>query len=210
MRVRTIIIIAVSATVLFFGTIFAVLYYFMASPEDPEMEEEALNYLQNRYDEEFEVTYGGYHQSRGVHFLYGSPVEHDHIEFRIDQRSTAGMRDDYLSYRWNELNLDEMLSNEVRSLFSDAEYNELDIVRSSDNIGIMTRVFLALEENDIEWEEEEERIYELVNYYDEKNIYGLIQVHYENMGVKYELELFNEDEDINDIEDVADYKQEIE
>lgn len=220
MKTRNIFLLAGAAVLVLVGIFFAVIYYFLElnPPEDPEMvEQEVQDYLEDRYGESFIVEYDDYtFFDRNLHFLEASPVNHENIVFDIEKGIESNtIRDFYPGYQWDELGMDELLSNEVDAIFSDADQTDISVPAPS--VDINTEIFLSLEEDDLEWNTEEERIYELIEFYDDQNIYGTIRVFYENIGVMYDIRDYNyfhqevnDFEDIEDSEDVSDYQQTIE
>ncbi|QQK77617.1 hypothetical protein HUG15_19865 [Salicibibacter cibarius] len=218
MNRKTIIIILISIVsfiVLCGIALYAILYNFFESsppPDDPgKVEEETESYLEDRYDEEFVAEYDDYEDfTRNLYYLEAYPVENEHLVFQV----TKGINieryyDNYQYHKWGDLGIDETLTNETDELFPDARDIDFDLVSSRNSLLINSYIYLSLEEDAIDWDEEEERIYDLIEFYRDENIYSTIRVYYENIDLMYEM-IEEELEEINAPEDVADYQQDIE
>lgn len=212
MSTRKNLILSVASVGILVMSFIAIAYYFLElnPPDDPEVvEQQVEGYLEYRYNEEFEVTYEGYNNiTRNVHLLEAFPVDNKDIIFSIDQNIESGnISERYQQFKWEEMNMDEKLPNEVDTLFPDAYSTDFSLPYH--NQGINTEITLS-SDNNVEWNEEEERIYGLVEFYEQENIYGVIQVKYENLDVVYDLDGNNNDfENINYSQDVAGFQQDM-
>ena len=180
-------------------------------PEDPaKVQEEILQYLENKYGQEFEAVGDvEYRPQLGYFGLVVRPKENKRVTFAGFKHSNGEIKDTYLSDLWDlqfqdEINplLDEMYppqnrwEMEVDVAVSDSLYEKIDPknipdyqeVRRQypDETTMQINMYLFKDMNESNMDEELEKAYRLIQFFREEGIqkYSIYIIYYEEQLLK--------------------------